>query len=101
MQENGLCTEISLYLAVSESTYSQKPFVYTNIFMKSEISEYLKEITPDIISSNSNPALVNRLLGIIEELQDEVKRLKRTQGFDVVRGKRQKPLNYIAGKDKI
>ncbi|MDX8549698.1 hypothetical protein KHC33_00610 [Methanospirillum sp. J.3.6.1-F.2.7.3] len=69
--------------------------------MKSEISEYLKEITPDIISSNSDPALVNRLLGIIEELQDEVKRLKRTQGFDVVRGKRQKPLNYIAGKDKI
>jgi len=38
--------------------------------MKSEISEYLKEITPDIISSNSDPALVNRLLGIIEELQD-------------------------------
>lgn len=69
--------------------------------MKSEISEYLKEITPYIISSNSDPALVNRLLGIIEELQDEVKRLKRTQGFDVLRGKRLKPLNYIAGKDKI
>lgn len=69
--------------------------------MKSKDSEYLKEITPDIISSNSDPALVNRLLGIIEELQDEVKRLKRTQGFDVVRGKRLKPLNYIAGKDKI
>lgn len=69
--------------------------------MKSEISEYLKEITPDIISSNSDPALVNRLLGIIEELQDEVKRLKRTQGLDVVKGKRLKPLNYVAGKDKI
>ena len=40
-------------------------------------------------------------LGLIEELQDEVKRPKRTQGFDVVRGKRLKPLNYIAGKDKI
>ncbi len=93
--------ETSLDLTVSEPTYSQKPFLYTNNFMKSEISDYLKEITPDIISSNSDPALVKRLLGIIEELQDEVKRLKRTQGFDVVRGKRQKPLNYIAGKDKI
>ncbi|PWR75812.1 hypothetical protein DLD82_02965 [Methanospirillum stamsii] len=90
-----------LNLTVDESTYSQKPFVYTNNCMKSENSEYLKEITPEIISSNSDPALVNRLLGIIEELQEEVKKLKRTQGFDVVKGKRQKPLNYIAGKDKI
>lgn len=88
-------------LMVSESTYSQKSFIFTNYCMKSENSEYLKEITPDIISSNSDPALVNRLLEIIEELQDEVKRLKRTQGFDIVKGKRQKPLNYIPGKDKI
>ncbi|MDD3052670.1 MAG: hypothetical protein PHR06_16240 [Candidatus Cloacimonetes bacterium] len=69
--------------------------------MKSTDIEYLKEITPDIISTNSDPVMINRLLGIIEELQIEVKRLKRTQGFDQVKGKRQKPLNYIAGKDKI
>lgn len=69
--------------------------------MKSTDIEYLKEITPDIISKNSDPEMINRLLGIIEELQNEVKRLKRNQGLDLVKGKRQKPLNYVANKDKI
>jgi len=69
--------------------------------MKSTDIEYLKTLTPDIISSQSDPALINRLLDIITDLENEVKRLKRTQGLDVVKGQRQKPLNYIPGKDKI
>jgi glycerol-3-phosphate cytidylyltransferase-like family protein len=69
--------------------------------MKSTDSEYLKEITPDIIARNSDPEMISRLLEIIEDLQNEVKRLKRTQGLDLVKGRRQKPMNYIPGKDKI
>lgn len=69
--------------------------------MKSKVEEYLKTITPEIINANSDPVMINRLLGIIDELQEEVKRLKRLQGFDLVKGKRQKPLNYIPNKDKI
>lgn len=69
--------------------------------MKSIDIEYLKEITPDTIARNSDPEMITRLLGIIEDVQNEVKRLKRTQGLDLVNGKRQKPLNYIAGKDRI
>jgi hypothetical protein len=88
-------------ILVSQLSYSQQPFTYMDYHMKSEDSEYLNELTPEIVNSNSDPVLVNRLLGIIEDLQNEVKRLKRTQGFDVVKGKRQKPLNYVASKDKI
>lgn len=69
--------------------------------MKSIDSDYLKEITPEKIAGNSDPEMINRLMEIIGDLQNEAKRLKRTQGLDVVKGKRQKPLNYIAGKDKI
>ncbi|WP_440949336.1 hypothetical protein [Methanosphaerula subterraneus] len=69
--------------------------------MKLTDSEYLKEITPDIIARNSDPEMISRLLEIIEDLQNEVKRLKRTQGLDLVKGRRQKPMNYIPGKDKI
>ena len=69
--------------------------------MKPTDAEYLKTITPEIIKANSDPSMINRLLEIVEDLDSEVKRLKRTQGFDVVKGKRQKPLNYIPGKDKI
>lgn len=69
--------------------------------MKSTDSEYLKEITPDIIARNSDPEMISRLLEIIEDLQNEVKRLKRTQGLDLVKGRRQKPMNYVPGKDKI
>jgi hypothetical protein len=68
--------------------------------MKS-VDEYLKEITPEKIAGNSDPEMINRLMGIIEDLQDELKHLKRTQGLDLVKGRRQKPLNYIANKDKI
>lgn len=69
--------------------------------MKSTDIEYLKEITPEIIAKNSDPEMITKLLKVIEDLQTEIKRLKRTQGFDQVKGKRLKPLNYIAGKDKI
>ncbi|MFH0968412.1 MAG: hypothetical protein V1862_12085 [Methanobacteriota archaeon] len=69
--------------------------------MKSTDSEFLKECTPELISKNSDPERITRLLSIIEDLQNEVKRMKRTQGLDLVKGKRQKPMNYIPGKDKI
>ncbi|WP_148208090.1 hypothetical protein [Methanosphaerula palustris] len=69
--------------------------------MKSVDSEYLKEITPDTIARNSDPEMISRLVEIIEDLQNEIKHLKRTQGLDLVKGKRQKPLNYISNKDKI
>jgi hypothetical protein len=69
--------------------------------MNSSDAEFIKEFTPEMISTNSDPERITRLLTIIEDLQNEVKRLKRTQGFDLVKGKRQKPLNYIPGKDKI
>jgi len=69
--------------------------------MKSTDIEFLKEFSPEMIKTNSDPEKITRLLTIIEDLQNEVKRLKRTQGFDLVKGKRQKPLNYIPGKDKI
>ena len=69
--------------------------------MKSTDIEYLKEITPEIIAKNSDPEMITKLMEVIEDLQTEIKRLKRTQGFDQVKGKRLKPLNYIAGKDKI
>jgi len=69
--------------------------------MKSIDSEYLKGITPEKIAGSSDPEMINRLMEIIEDLQNEVKRLKRTQGLDVVKGKRQKPLNYIPSKDQI
>lgn len=69
--------------------------------MKSTDSEFLKEFTPEMISKNSDPEKITRLLLIIEDLQTEVKRMKRTQGLDLVKGKRQKPMNYIPGKDKI
>ena len=69
--------------------------------MNSTDIEFLKEFTPEMISTNSDPGRITRLLSIIEELNTEVKRLKRNQGFDLIKGKRQKPLNYIPGKDKI
>ncbi|MDD1723860.1 MAG: hypothetical protein LUQ07_01880 [Methanospirillum sp.] len=69
--------------------------------MKSPDLEFLKELTPEEIKKNSEPEKITRLLEIIDELQVEVKKLKRTQGFDAVKGKRQKPLNYKPNKDKI
>jgi hypothetical protein len=69
--------------------------------MKSADADFIKEFTPEMIRTNSDPEKISRLLTIIEDLNNEVKRLKRTQGFDLVKGKRQKPLNYIPGKDKI
>ena len=69
--------------------------------MKSTDIEFLKEFTPEVINSSSEPEKITRLLEIIDDLQNEVKKLKRNQGLDVVKGKRQKPLNYIPGKDKI
>lgn len=69
--------------------------------MKPTDIEYLKELTPEVVNSSSEPEKITRLLEIIDDLQNEVKKLKRNQGLDVVKGKRQKPLNYIPGKDKI
>lgn len=69
--------------------------------MKSQDIEFLKELTPEAISKNSEPEKITRLIGIIDELEAEVKKLKRMQGFDIIKGKRQKPLNYIPNKDKI
>jgi len=69
--------------------------------MKTTDIEFLNGLTPDVIKSCSEPEKITRLLEIIDELQNEVKKLKRNQGLDVVKGKRQKPLNYIPGKDKI
>lgn len=36
-----------------------------------------------------------------KHLELELKKLRRSQGFDLVKGKRLKPVNYIPGKDKI
>lgn len=69
--------------------------------MKPTDIEYLKELTPEVVNSSSEPEKITRLLEIIDDLQNEVKKLKRNQGLDIVKGKRQKPLNYIPGKDKI
>jgi hypothetical protein len=63
--------------------------------------EFLKELTPDAVSKNSEPEKITRLLEIIEEQKDEIKRLKRNQGLDLIKGKRTKPLNYVPDKDKL
>lgn len=69
--------------------------------MNSTDIEFLEEFTPESISKSSDPEKFTRLLAIIEELQNEVKRLKRSQGLDLVKGRRQKPINYVPNKDKI
>ena len=88
-------------IMVPTVTINMQPLTYMDEYMKPTDIEYLKTITPEIIKAQSDPVLINRLLEIIDDLETEVKRLKRTQGFDIVKGKRQKPLNYIPGKDKI
>jgi hypothetical protein len=69
--------------------------------MKSSDEEFIKAITPDNINKNSEPEKITRLLEIIEEQKNEIKKLKRNQGLDIVKGKRQKPLNYMPDRDKL
>jgi hypothetical protein len=69
--------------------------------MKLSDEEFLKELTPEIISKSAESEKINHLLEIIEEQKMEIKKLKRSQGLDVVKGKRQKPLNYIPDRDKL
>jgi ribosomal protein S15P/S13E len=69
--------------------------------MKPADTDFINQFSSEKIKQNSDPEAITRFLEIINDLQDEVKRLKRNQGLDIVKGKRQKPLNYIPGKDKI
>jgi len=87
-------------LIQSQITYPQKLKTYASN-MNSADTEFLKEFTQESISKSPESEKITRLLAIIEELQNEVKRLKRTQGLDLVKGKRQKPMSYVPNKDKI
>jgi len=69
--------------------------------MKSSDEEFIKAITSDVINKNSEPEKIARLLEIIKEQKSEIKKLKRNQGLDIVKGKRQKPLNYMPDRDKL
>ncbi|HWQ67068.1 MAG TPA: hypothetical protein VN372_09370 [Methanospirillum sp.] len=83
--------------------------------MKSEDIDYINSFTPEMINSSKDPEVLKKVLSfakdlIIEEaqlrkqimeLEAEAKKLKRNQGMDFVKGKRQKPLNYVPGKDRI
>lgn len=87
--------------------------------MKPEDIESLRKLTPEElrkhISTYPQSEQVSRLIQLFESLSREqeelkaekekleadIKKLRRNQGVDLIKGKRQKPLNYIPGKDKI
>lgn len=85
-----------------------------SVTLKADDIKYIQTLNPELIDQNSDPAIIYRLLGIIESafsdiaelkqevqsLRDEVNRLKGEKGKPNIRKNRGKPENYSSEENR-